>query len=121
MKENEALTATQRTIPPACSIFEQDEGVVLQLEMPGVSKDNIDIKIEKDNLIITGNPHISQEKGSILLAERRSGTYRKNFTIDERIDRDRIDAVMANGVLTLGLNFREIAKPRQIKIKGPAD
>ncbi len=121
MTENTAVSSgNAQSVVPACSVYEEDEGVVIQLEMPGVQKDAIDIKIEKDDLQVVGTPRHPEENGKYLVGERRKGIFRKHFTIDESIDRDRIEAVMADGVLTIGLRYREMVKPRRIQIKGPS-
>ncbi len=104
-------------IQPSCAICEDDGKVTLRLEMPGVSKEDIEINVEKNELIISAKPKKEKVSGSYLIRERREGEYRKRFIIDETIDRDRIDAVMTNGVLNLNLAIKEAAKPRKVEIQ----
>ncbi len=117
---NETIKKEQelKSRSPACAIFDQEEGVVLHLEMPGVTREGIEIKVEKNQLQIVGTPAAADVEGDYLVRERRQGIYRKTFTLDDSIDRDRIEAVVSDGVLTLGLNFREAVKPKRIQIKG---
>lgn len=114
--QSEREIAAQKTIQPACSICEADEEVLLQVEMPGVSKDDIEVKIEKNELTISGTAPVREEHGAWLLRERRSGSYQKRFVIDDSVDREKIDAVMKDGVLSVTLRKREAAKPRKIQI-----
>jgi len=117
---NELENKTEARTPvvqPACSICDEDGKVRLRVEMPGVDKEGLEISIEKNELAITGKPLRFDEPGTWLLRERNHGDYRKRFILDESIDRDRIEAVMADGVLTLVLATKEAAKPRKIEIK----
>ncbi|HTX72418.1 MAG TPA: Hsp20/alpha crystallin family protein [Rectinemataceae bacterium] len=106
----------RRTVVPACSIME-DEGVVtVRLEMPGVAKDALQVKIEGNELAVGGPCRGVDVRGRYLLHERRHESYRKLFTLDDSIDREKVEAVMSDGVLTLKLHLKEAAKPRRIEV-----
>ena len=105
-------------IRPYCFICEEEQGVVkLKLEMPGVSKDQLDIDIDGNELQITGKREPSDGEGTYLMQERPSGTFRQVYTLDDTIDRNKIEASMERGVLTLSLHRREAEKPRKITIR----
>jgi len=104
------------TIQPSCAICEEDGKVKLRLEMPGISKEEIEVSVEKNELTISAKGSAPAVGGNYLIRERRVGEYRKRFIIDETIDREKIEANMANGVLTLSLSIKEAAKPRKIDI-----
>lgn len=104
-------------IQPPCSICEEEGQVRLQVEMPGVDKDGITVRVEKNELIIEGHPSFDDPSGTWLLRERRRGDFFKRFIIDDTIDRDSVDARIQDGVLELTLHTRESAKPRKIEIK----
>ena len=106
-----------KTVQPLCSIREEEGKVRLSVEMPGVGKDGIEVSVEKNELVITGKGRESRSDGVYLIRERRLGEYRKRFIIDETIDREKIEASMSDGVLTLVLNTKEAAKPRKIEIR----
>jgi HSP20 family protein len=112
---NEA-TKEARTVLPACNICEEDGAMVLRLEMPGVAKNGIEVNIDGDTLTVQGHREPPVE-GSYIVRERRIGDYRAAYTLDERIDRDRIDARMERGVLTLTLHLKDEVKPRKIAVK----
>ncbi len=114
--ETRKETIQRRMIAPVCSIVEEDGLVSARLEMPGVAKDGVEIKIEGNELEILGTRGEPSISGTYLLHERRAGTYRKVFTIDDTIARDGIDAKLAEGVLTITFKVKEAAKPRKIEI-----
>jgi len=104
-------------VQPACDICEEDGKVKLSIDMPGVGKDGIEVSVEKNELVIVGKSDRKEAEGSYLIRERRRGEFRKRFIIDETVDRERIEATMANGVLKLTLNIKDAAKPRKIEIR----
>ena len=117
MKNNNETTEKMRKLKASCNIYKDDEKVLLSLEMPGVSKENLDVRIDDDNLIIEAKKDISPEKGTYLLREIKTGDYYHEFTIDDTIDRNSIDASISNGVVTLVLKLKESVKPRRIEVK----
>jgi HSP20 family protein len=109
-------SAGYRSIVPACSI-EEDSGIVtVKVEMPGMPKEGLEVKIEGNALAIEGKRSGSGLEGNYLVRERRTEDFRKVFTIDESIDRDKVEAELAEGILTLKLHQREAAKPRRIAV-----
>jgi len=106
----------RRAVVPACSIAEDEGSVVARLEMPGVSREGLEIKVEGNSLTIDGRRSDEEPRGNWLLRERRHLDFRKAFTIDETIDRDGISAECVDGILTLTLKIKEAAKPRHIEI-----
>jgi len=109
-------TNPRRAIAPVCSISEDEGLVTVKLEMPGVTKDGIEVRIEGNELEITGSRPEDSYGGKVLLRERRVGSYRKVFTIDDSIARENIDAKLADGILALKFRVKEAAKPRRIEI-----
>lgn len=117
MDRTKSLTAQkERSVNPACSICEDEGKVEVRIEMPGVDKKDMDIRIEGNELIIVGKRTDSSPEGKYLLRERRSGDFRKTFTVDESIDHEHVEGTLANGVLTLSLKVKEAALPRKISI-----
>ncbi|WP_304240761.1 Hsp20/alpha crystallin family protein [Gracilinema caldarium] len=106
-----------RMVQPACAICEDNGQILVRVEMPGVDKDGIEVSVEKNELVIKGKPAATPVEGTYLIRERQTGEYHKRFIIDETIDREKIQAVMNDGVLQLTLSIKEAAKPRKIEIK----
>ena len=111
-------TRTQKTLAPLADICEEGGKVLLRLEMPGVGKDSLEVKIENDELIVRGNRREGEKKGTYLIRERRHEDFVKRFTLDDTIDREKVEAEMKNGVLCLTLSLKEASKPKKIAIKG---
>jgi HSP20 family protein len=101
---------------PACSITEDSGFVTVKVEMPGVPKEGLEVRIEGNELSVSGERRVEEPRGKYLLRERRAEGYRKLFTLDETIARDKVDASLADGILTLRLQVKEAAKPRRIEI-----
>lgn len=106
----------KRYLVPSCVIAEDEGTVELKIDMPGVRQDGIEVKVERNELSILGRRVEEAVEGDYLVRERRNGDYRKLFTLDDNIDRDRIEASYSNGVMRLTLHVREAAKPRKIEI-----
>jgi HSP20 family protein len=117
--ESRAVAAVpQDTIVPPVDIYEDGDVVTLFADLPGVSKDNLDVHIDKDTLKITGKRVQFDESGSrVYYDEIPNRDYYRAFTIGEEIDREKITASMNNGVLKLVLHKHEKSKPKRIDIK----
>lgn len=111
-----AREEARRVTVPACSIAEDGGLVTVRLEMPGVPKEALRIKVEGNELSVYGERREEAEGGRYLLRERRAQAYRKLFTLDDSIARDRVEAALTDGILTLKLQVKEAAKPRRIEI-----
>lgn len=114
MAENK--TTDRRMVPARYDIAKKDHGLILTLEMPGVPKDGLEIRVEGDHLFVEGKKLILRKEGKFVLHEIREADYGNVFTLDETIDRDKIEAKMENGVVTIDLSLRESEKPKKIKV-----
>lgn len=112
-----ADAAERMVIAPEVNIYETDDGYVLQAEMPGVSRTNIEITLDDNSLTLTGRRSDGQPKGSTLYRESRGADYRRVFELDPTVDTEKITAEMRQGVLVLSLPKAERVKPRKITIK----
>lgn len=118
MEGTKSLTAPKRRfVNPACSICEDEGRVTVTVEMPGVRKEDLEIRIEGNELVVLGKRTDSAPEGGYLVRERRSGDFRKTFTLDESIDHEGVDGKLTDGVLTLSLRIKEAALPRKIAIR----
>jgi len=105
-----------RFVRPLCSMTEKDGVITLHLEMPGVPKGGVELEVEGSELHIRGKRTQTAEEGRYVVRERAVGDFAEVYTIDETIDRDKIEASMEAGVLTVSLHLREAEKPRRIAI-----
>jgi len=119
-KESQPATqerpAQRQLITPDVNIYEAKDGYVLEAEMPGVSKDGLEITLEGHEITITGRPADEVVAGDVLFRERQGADYRRVFELDPAIDTTRIAARMNQGVLFLALPKSEAVKPRKIAV-----
>jgi len=103
-------------VSPEVNIFETIDGYVLEAEMPGVSKSDLEITLEGNEITIVGHRQNEAVLGMPLFQERTLADYRRIFELDPAIDAARIAAKMEQGVLSLMLPKSEKVKPRMIKV-----
>ncbi|MEW8657333.1 MAG: Hsp20/alpha crystallin family protein [Candidatus Thiodiazotropha endolucinida] len=108
----------ERAIRPPVDIHEDEQGITLYADMPGVSKDRLDIKIDRDSLSIEGRAVISTpENMEALYADVQTTRYRRSFTLGGELDSEKADAALKDGVLTLRIPKREQYQPRKIEVR----
>lgn len=105
--------------PMRVDVRQDGHDLVFQAEVPGLKKEDVDITVENGVLTISGGRDGGQEReqNGYHIRERWSGKVTRSFTLPETADTDRIDAHLADGLLTLRIPTREEAKPRQIEVK----
>jgi HSP20 family protein len=115
-KKPESTTPARRYLP-VTDIFESPDALKVILEMPGVDKEGIEVRVENDVLTIDGQVDFSKYQGlSPVYTEYNVGNYARSFQLSSRIDQDRISAELQDGVVTLILPKAEKAKARKIKV-----
>lgn len=103
---------------PAADIYETSERVVLAMDMAGVCFDCAHVNIVDDELVVTGHvTHGEDQDDYVLYREYDVGHYHRHFGLPPMIDRDKIEATMTDGVLTVTMHKVEEVKPRRIPIK----
>ena len=102
---------------PAVDIIEDDDGVTLVADLPGVRKEDVDIEIEDRVLTITGHARQPAAAGEPLRQEHGFGGYTRRFTLSDKFDRAKFSAGLVDGVLTVTLPKASSLKPRKIAIK----
>jgi HSP20 family protein len=115
---NEEKTVPTRYYVPTADIYETDDALTVVLEVPGVEKKDVSVKLESDVLRIEGQIDFSKYAGlEPVYSEYNVGHYARAFTLSDKIDQDGISAELDEGVLTLTLKKSKEAMPRQIAIK----
>ena len=104
-------------INPRVNIFESDESVTIEAEMPGVTKDSVDIEIDKNELTLTGHRSRSDNEGRLRFQERPSADFYRTFTLGRGVDTEKVEARMKDGILRLTLHKAEHVKKRKIAIE----
>ena len=115
-QNREETRAPERFLRPAVSISEDESGLFLTADLPGASKQTLDIHVEKG--ILTINAPASREMpGRQVYSEFEWAPYYRQFQIPDVIDQTRVKAELNNGVLTLHLPKMEAARPRRIEVE----
>lgn len=116
MQTQENTRANEQYIEPRVDIFEDANGLTLLADLPGVTKDNLDVEVKDE--ILTIQAHTRREvKGTQIYREFELTNYHRQFKLSERVDADRITAEFKHGVLTLRMPKAEEAKPKQINVQ----
>jgi HSP20 family protein len=105
---------------PPVDIFEsKDHEIVLRAELPGLKRDDIDIRVENRTLTLRGERKQEQEVSheNYHRIERAYGTFTRSFSLPSTVDTEKVSAAYADGILTVKLPTREEAKPRQILVQ----
>ncbi len=110
--------AMARPWSPAVDISENENELLLTADIPGVKMEDIDIKLEHGTLTLSGRREFKKqdEKGGYHRIERGYGSFQRAFSLPETIDAEKVSAAFDNGVLTVTMPKKELAKPRSIKV-----
>jgi len=123
-QSREVSTSTQRSrsdavaaILPPVDIFEDDAGITVLADMPGVSKEQLGVRVTGDNLVIEGTvtAPVSGDM-ELIYGEVLNSQYRRSFTLSRELDPGKIEARLANGVLRVNIPKAEEARPRRIEV-----
>ncbi len=107
----------QRAVLPAVDVFEDAAGITLLADMPGVPKEQLELKVEGEALLIEGGVQPRTPDGlEAIYAEVRVPRYRRSFTLSRELDTTRIEANLKDGVLTLRIPKQAHAQPRRIAV-----
>jgi HSP20 family protein len=107
----------EQFIASAASVTETADGYALQIEMPGVNKEGLEISVEKNKLTIVGRRSLPVIEGTLLHRELRTKDFRRVFELDPSINSNKISARIEQGVVTLTLPKAEQVKPRKISVQ----
>ncbi len=109
---------SENVMRPAVDIYETDKGITIKADMPGVSKDHLDIKVDKDMLTVEGEVSIDMPKEmEAVHADVRVTHYRRGFALGQEMDTDNIDANLKDGVLNLFVPKQAKSQPRKIEVR----
>ncbi|MDH4070109.1 MAG: Hsp20/alpha crystallin family protein [Ignavibacteria bacterium] len=105
-------------VRPSTDVYETGEAYVIIVDMPGVAKDSIHVRLEKDLLMIKGaTDMVPRDRTGLLFTEIRKAGYARSFNLGEGIDRNSIEGRYENGVLTIKLHKKEEMRPKEISIR----
>ncbi len=110
--------ARRMTLTPAVDVFEDSQGITLWADLPGVTKEKLDVKVHDGNLYIEAEAVVPTPAGLRLQhAEIREPRFARAFSLSPDFDTSKIFANLQNGVLKLTIPRRDEARPRQIEVQ----
>lgn len=103
---------------PAVDIYDSKDNVLVKADIPGLSKEDIDVTVDGDTLVIKGEKKQEKEvkEKEYIRTERFYGNFHRAIRLPSEIQADKVEATYKNGVLELVLPKSEKAKPKQIKL-----
>jgi HSP20 family protein len=128
MNKEQELTTTQaaaaarpadtRFMVPRVDVLEDESGITLLADLPGVPRENLELKVDGDTLLVEGTvaTPMPQHLQSVY-AEVRVPRYRRSFTLSRELDTGHIEANLKDGVLNLRIPKQEYARPRRIEVR----
>ncbi len=112
----EPTRSEETYVPPPVDIYEDDQGLVVLADLPGVEPGGLDVRVDRDILTIQGRAaHLAS--GDPVYREYQLTGFFRQFQLPEEVDVGRISAELTHGVLTLRLPRAERAQPRRIEVR----
>jgi HSP20 family protein len=113
---NDERAQAEQFVAPVSSVRENADGYTLEVEMPGVNKEGLEIAVENNELTILGRRSLPPIDGTLIHRESRPHNFRRTFELDPSIDPSKINAQIEQGIVTLTLPKTEQVKPRRITV-----
>ena len=117
-RSGSARNDAESTLLPPVDIVEDAGGITLYADLPGVTRDGLEVRVESGHLFIQGTISVSvPEDLKVLYAEVRGSKFQRSFALSSELDTSHVEANLKDGVLTLKVPRTEAAKPRRIEVK----
>lgn len=109
----------QPQVVPPVDIYEDDAGITVLADLPGVSREQLGVRVDGDTLVIeaSANAIAVPQDMELIYGEARFPSYRRQFTLSRELDPARIEASLKDGVLRLAIPKSEAARPRRIEVR----
>lgn len=107
-KNEEQPAALVMEVLPTADIYEGEHDFQIVLDVPGVSKGNVNVSVEQDTLTVTAERNVGRPEAT---------RFKRMFTLPKTVELDKVSATLSNGVLELSLPKVEAVKPRQIEVR----
>lgn len=116
-RDDAAERGTPFVVPPV-DVFENESGITLLADLPGVTRDRLGVRVDGDSLFIEATAVSSgPDNMELVYGEAQVPSYRRQFTLSRELDASRIEAALKDGVLRLTIPRLEEAKPRRIEVR----
>jgi HSP20 family molecular chaperone IbpA len=119
MEARQQAERSPSVLQPSGDVLETEHGITLLLDMPGVSRDRLNIQSDRTSLVVEGEVEIAMPQGTESLhADVRSTHYRRTFSLSgEELDTDAVDASLKDGLLRIHIPKRAEVRPRRIEVQ----
>jgi HSP20 family molecular chaperone IbpA len=108
----------QRYVVPPVDVFENEASITLLADLPGVTRDQLHVRVDGDNLVLEATATTTgPENMELVYGEAQCPAYRRQFTLSRELDASRIEAQLRDGVLRLTIPKAEEARPRRIQVQ----
>jgi len=115
--QQQESAAAPYVVPPV-DVYEDDGGITVLADLPGVAREQLGVRVDGDTLLIEGTAQVSGPQNmELVYGEAQPATYRRQFTLSRELDASRIEAQLKDGVLRLSIPKAEEAKPRRIEVR----
>lgn len=115
--EQQDLSAGPHAVPPV-DVYEDDGGITVLADLPGVSREQLGVRVDGDTLLIEGSVQVPvPDRMDLVYGEAQPATWRRQFTLSRELDASRIEAQLRDGVLRLAIPKAEEARPRRIEVR----
>ncbi|MFP5233422.1 MAG: Hsp20/alpha crystallin family protein [Acidobacteriota bacterium] len=104
---------------PAVDVYEDAEKLVMKFEVPGIRREDLDIRVEGRTLTVKGERKFESEEKeeNFHRIERRYGSFLRSFTLPSTINTEKVEATSADGVLSISFAKKPEAQPKQIQVQ----
>lgn len=111
-------SATTTGWAPIADVCETEDAYVVEIEVPGVKREDLTVDLVSNELAVTGEVKETEREGLFRRRTRRTGRFEYRTTLPRDVDTDKVDANLADGILTVHIPKAEAAKPRKIEVRG---
>jgi HSP20 family molecular chaperone IbpA len=114
----ETASGELRALLPLVDVLEDENGITVKADLPGVSPESLSIRVDGETLTIEGSVALGEaQRMEAVYAEVKVAQYKRSFVLSRDLDTSRIDASLRDGVLNLQMPKLERARPRRIAVR----
>ncbi|GAA2678902.1 Hsp20/alpha crystallin family protein [Streptomyces lunalinharesii] len=110
-------TGTTAFVPPA-DLHETEAAYVVECELPGISREDVDVEVGEHEVIVSGEVRESGQEGTLRRRGRPTGTFAYRALLPVDVQADEVTATLSHGVLTVTVPKAQAATPRHVEIQG---
>jgi len=106
---------------PLADVTETDDAFKIEVELPGVKPEDVDVEVNGQELLVTGEIKEKEREGIVRANTRRTGHFEYRMLLTGEVDTENVEATMSDGVLSITAHKAEATKPRHIEVKASND